>query len=92
MIVRVLGEGQYDVDPSQLDRLNELDDRLAAAIEAGDEAGFAVALDRLLARVRQVGTTVADDVLTVSDLVLPAADASLAEVGAILGDEGLIPD
>ena len=40
MIVRILGEGQYDVADDALDRLNELDTALEAAVEAGDEAAL----------------------------------------------------
>ena len=38
LVVRILGEGQYDVADHALDRLNELDASLEAAVEAGDEA------------------------------------------------------
>ena len=44
MIVRILGEGQYDVSDEAIDRLNELDAAVEAAVEAGDEAAFAQAL------------------------------------------------
>ena len=55
MIVRILGEGQYDVADDALDRLNELDAAVEAAVEAGDEAAFAAALGQLLDGVRTVG-------------------------------------
>jgi hypothetical protein len=45
----------------------------------------------LLTAVREEGRPVADDVLVVSDLVLPHDGASLSDVRAMLGDEGLIP-
>ena len=56
MIVRILGEGQYDVDDDALDRLNALDAEVEAAVEAGDEAAFAAALTALHDGVRGVGT------------------------------------
>ena len=92
MIVRILGEGQLDVEDSELDALNTLDRAVESAIEAGNEEQFRSALDALLGAVRQKGRRVADDALTDSDLILPPADASLEEVRALLGDEGLIPD
>ncbi len=91
MIIRILGEGQYDLANGDLDDLNTLDAALQAAVDAGDNVGFATALAALLAAVRDRGTTVPDEVLTASELVLPAPDADLAEVAALLGDEGLIP-
>ena len=91
MIIRIMGEGQYEVNDSQLDALNALDSQLTAAIDAGDEAGFRAALDTLLAKVRSVGTELPDDALESSDAVLPAADAELDDVTAMLSDEGLVP-
>ena len=91
MIVRILGEGQLDVPDGEVSRLNELDNELAAAIDAGDEPRFRSALAALLGRVREVGTALPDDALTPSDLVLPAADTDLEDVRALLSDEGLIP-
>ena len=84
MIVRILGEGQYDLSDSALDRLNSLDDEVEQAIEAGDEARFAAALLVLLDGVRTAGVPHAADSLDESDLILPPADASLAEVREML--------
>lgn len=91
MIIRVLNERQYDVPDAELDRLNSLDTHLQTAAEAGDEVAFDRALGDLLAAVRSAGSPVPDETLTTSALVLPAEGTSLAEVGALLGDEGLIP-
>jgi len=92
VIVRILGEGQLDVDDTELDALNTLDRAVENSIEAGNEDQFRSALDALLGAVRQKGRRLPDDSLTDSDLILPPADASLDEVREILGDEGLIPD
>lgn len=89
MIIRILGEGQYSVD--DVDRLNELDTRLQDVVDSGDEVAFASSLRDLLDAVRELGKPVPDDALVASELVLPSADASLEEVRALLGDEGLIP-
>lgn len=91
MIVRILGEGQFEVPADSLAELNELDAALSDAVTAGDEPRFARELALLLDRVRAVGGPVADDVLAVSDVILPGPDSTLDEVRALLGDEGLIP-
>lgn len=90
MIVRIMGEGQYEVAQAAMDRLNELDDALEAALT--DDVQFRPALTALLSAIRTVGTPIADDELLTSDVVLPASDASVAEVRALFGEEGLIPD
>ena len=91
MIIRVLGEGQYDVADHALDRLNELDTEVENAVEAGDEAAFAGALARLLDGVRTVGVAHPADSLDESDLILPYADATIDQVRQLLSDDGLIP-
>ena len=91
MIVRILGEGQYDLDDAALDALNGLDGQVESAIESGDEPAFRTALEGLLAAVRASGTAHDPDSLDESDLILPPPDATLDEVRELLGDDGLIP-
>ncbi len=91
MIIRILGEGQYQLADDRTAELNERDATLLAAVEAGDVAAFDLALDGLLAVVRAFGSPLPADVLTPSELVLPDADADLAGVRAMLRDDGLIP-
>ncbi len=91
MIVRILGEGQYDVSDAAVAALNDLDARVEACVESGDEAEFQTALVALLDGVRAAGTPIAADSLEPSDLILPMADASLAEVRDMLSGDGLIP-
>jgi len=91
MIVRILGEGQWELADEQLTALNSLDSEVEAAVEAGDEVTFANTLAALLDGVRKSGTVLAVDSLEDSDLILPPSDATLEEVRALLSDEGLIP-
>jgi len=91
MIVRILGEGQFDVAEHTIEALNSIDTQLQTAVDTNDEAGFHKALRSLLSLVREVGERVPDDYLGSSELVLPNADATIEEVRALLGEEGLIP-
>lgn len=91
MIIRILGDNQYEVADDHVDALNELDDQLEKAVEGSDEGAFGSALAALLGRVRELGTAVALDSLKPSDLILPPESASLAEVRDMLSDDGLIP-
>lgn len=91
MILRILGEGQFEVAEADLDELNRLDDDLVAAVEAGDEAAFGIRLAGLVERAHQLATAIPADYLGPSDCILPGPDATLAEVQELLGDEGLIP-
>lgn len=91
MIVRILGEGQFDVAEHALDRLNELDAAVEAAVEADDATAFGEALSALLDGVRSAGVPHELDSLDESDLILPPADASIDEVREMLATDGLIP-
>ncbi|MEE1785188.1 hypothetical protein PUR71_20070 [Streptomyces sp. SP17BM10] len=93
MIMRVMGEGQFEVGEAHLSLLNELDAELVTAVDSGDEELFRSAYAKLLDAVKQYGTRLPDDSLEPSELILPAAEATLDEVRALLmaDDEGVIP-
>ena len=91
MIVRIIGEGQLQLDDTHLVELNELDDALTEAVQVDDEPLFERHLVRLVERVRSLGTPVPDDSLVESDFILPGPTSSLTEVRDLLGEEGLIP-
>lgn len=91
MIIRILGDQQYDVPDAALGRLNALDAELNVAVRAGDRRGCAVSLRRLLNTVRALGTPVPMEALLTSDMILPDQGTGLEEVAGLLGDHGLIP-
>jgi len=91
VIIRILGEGQYDVADSALDRLNQLDAVVESAVGSRDEAAFAVALKELLDGVRTVGVPHPVDAIDESDVILPGPDSGLDEVAEMLAEDGLIP-
>jgi PspA-Associated protein len=92
VIVRLMGEGQWQLDDGLLARLNELDEETERAVEAGDETALHAALEALAAAVRNGGERLDDAHLTASDLIVPPADLSLAEARQLMLGEGLIPD
>jgi hypothetical protein len=89
VIIRILGEGQFDVRVD--DEIQALDARLESAMDAEDMDAFAAALHALLSTVRSAGTVVPGELITPSELVLPAEGSSFDQVRALLGDSGLIP-
>ncbi|MEU8925163.1 hypothetical protein AB0D10_30220 [Kitasatospora sp. NPDC048545] len=93
MIMRVMGEGQFEVGEDHLNLLNELDSELVTAVDSGDEELFRRAYGKLLEAVKQYGTPVPLDSLEPSELILPSADATIDEVRDLLmaDGEGVIP-
>jgi hypothetical protein len=92
VIVRLMGEGQFRVDDSLQDRLNELDDQAMAALEASNEAELDQRLEQMFALVRAEGERLPDDDLSASDVIIPPADLTLEETRELVSHEGLIPD
>ena len=92
MIVRIMGEGQYRVDDSLAQELNELDEQVAAAVESSDEEKTRGLLQQLATKVRDGGERLDDADLSASDAIVPPEDLSLDEVRELLEGEGLIPD
>ena len=93
MIVRLMGgDGQYKVDDSLLERLNELDEQAVAALERNDETELDARLDEMAELVRSQGEQLAEDDLSPSDIVIPPSDLTLEETRRLLSDDGLIPD
>jgi len=93
VIIRILGQGQYAVDDRYADELNGLDTSLEQAVESADGTAFRASLLALLAKVREVGECLPDDVLQPSDAAVPGDDATLDEVRDLLvgSGDGLIP-
>jgi hypothetical protein len=92
MIVRISGEDQYRLEDSLHDQLNQLDNAVLAAIDAGDEAAFKSEFPALLDFVRAQGSIVSDEDIETSDLILPPDDITLSEAAEEFTGEGLIPD
>lgn len=92
MIVRILGEGQYRLDDAAFAKAGEVDDRVQAAAEAGDEGAFAAALTELLDIITSQGAPLAVDEFEGSDAVIPGHGTTLHEAQDLLSSEGLIPN
>ena len=86
MIVRILGEGQFEVDDAAAAQLDALDTELDAAVDAGDDAAFKAALTRSVEVVRAGGSPVPDDSLHPAEIILPSSDADVAEVLKLMAE------
>ena len=92
MIVRLMGEGQFEVDDEVAKGLNGLDEQAGAAVEQGDEEKLRELLQRMADAVRMNGARVPDEDLTPSEAIVPPDDLSLDEARELFEGEGLIPD
>lgn len=92
MIVRIMGEGQYRLSQEVLERVNELDNAVVAAVDADDEDGFHESFEELLDVIRSEGEHLGDEEIETSDIIVPPADTSFEEAAAEFTGDGLIPD
>jgi hypothetical protein len=92
MIVRIMGEGQYRLSQDVLERVNELDNTVVAAVEADDEDAFHESFEEMLDVIRSEGEHLGDAEIETSDVIVPPADTSFDEAAAEFTGDGLIPD
>jgi len=92
VIVRIATEDQYELPEDRYEALNELDNQIVDAVEAGDETRYRQLFDELLELVRSSGTRVSDDDLRESQVIIPPPDTDLAEARRDFTGEGVIPE
>ena len=92
MIVRISGEGQFELPDEDAERLNELDNRAVNAVEQGDETGFKELWSQMLELVSSDGNAVDEEELVESDVIMPPRDITLEEARGEFTGDGLIPD
>jgi hypothetical protein len=92
MIVRLSGEGQFELPDGDAERLNELDNAAVAAVEGGEEAKFQELWSQMLDLVASDGKEIGEDELVESDVILPPRDVTFQEAQGEFTGDGLIPD
>jgi phage shock protein A len=89
IVVRIHGEDQYRLDPGLRSDLDRYDQRLVAAVRAGDDAAYHAALRDVIDFVKSRGVVLGSSDVTRSDIILPSDDMPMDEVTGILEQEGL---
>ena len=96
MIVRLMGEGQYEFDKKHLDAINKIDNNIVKIVNGRDEKAVTIAFKaefkKLTDYARKNGKKVPHEIIKPSDLIIPPADLTLEEARKIFKGEGLIKD
>jgi hypothetical protein len=92
VIVRIMGEGQFEVDEEVAKGLNDIDEQAEQALQAGDADRLGKLLERMAEAVRTNGARLPDEDLSASEGIIPPPDLSLEEARELFEGEGLIPD
>ncbi len=95
MIVRIMGQGQWEVPEDAMRRLNVLDEMVRQSVEARDGHALAGYLTEMGDYVARVGTPLSGDKVVLSDFIVPHRSASVSEIAEWMqesrADDGLIP-
>jgi hypothetical protein len=92
VIVRISTESQYRLPDESSEELNDLDNQVVAAVEAGDEDRFHETFEQLIDLVRRAGQPLDEEEIAESDVIIPPPDISFVEAAEEFTGEGLIPD
>jgi hypothetical protein len=86
MIIRIATEGQYEVKGAALTKLDDMDNKVLAAIADSMPEAFKDALTQVLSFIRGEGTRLPDASLQESDLILPPPDITFEEARQLFAD------
>jgi hypothetical protein len=96
MIVRLMGEGQFEIDKKHLDAVNKIDNNIVKIVNGKDEKAIEMAFKteykKLIDYVRNNGKNIPQEIIKPSDIIIPPADLTLEEARKIFTGEGLIPE
>ena len=90
MIVRIMCQGQYNVDNTLVKQLNAIDNRIVNHITGVDKDGFRTDLAELISLVRDKGIPLDPANIAQSDIIIPPEDLTFDEASLIFKGHGLI--
>ena len=89
MIIRIMGEGQYNVKSSQFDKLNKIDNKIVEYVQKGDEKKYKKGLADLIGLIHREGIQLDNEDLIESDVIVPPADMTLEEARQVFRGTGI---
>lgn len=92
MIIRIMGEGQYEVDSCLLDQLNVIDNRIVDHVSQGRQKEFKEDLRKLITAVKENGKPLDAKEIIKSDVIVPPKDLTFEEAKDVFTGYGLIED
>lgn len=99
-VVRIMGQGQYQLDSETISKLNEIDNSIVKLIEesekpqeetSGIEEKLREKLSQMASLITNNGKEIDSQEIIASDFIVPPADSSIEEVRTLFEGEGLIP-
>ena len=92
MIIRIMGEGQYNVKSSLFDTLNKIDNTIVENVQKGDETAYRKNLSKLISTIKSKGEIIDDKELVASDIIVPPSDMTIKEARDVFRGTGIFKD
>ena len=90
MIIRILGEGQFRLDDSQVGKVNKIDNQIVEHVSKGREKEFRKDLAKIISMIQEKGEAMDPAEIISSDIIVPPEDMTLDEARQVFSGEGLI--
>ncbi|HPS91450.1 MAG TPA: hypothetical protein PKV33_04785 [Methanothrix sp.] len=90
MIIRILGEGQFRLDDSLVQKINKIDNQIVDHVSKGKKTEYVQDLANLISTIKELAEPVDPVEILPSDIIIPPSDLSFEEARKVFCDEGLI--
>jgi hypothetical protein len=92
MIIRIMGEGQYQASESLCNELNKIDNHIVILVEEGKADEYRKELARLITEIKGKAEPIDPKEIVESDIIVPPGDLSFEEAKAVFKEEGIFED
>jgi hypothetical protein len=92
MIIRIMGEGQYQASEVLCNELNKIDNHIVTLVEEGKAKEYKKELTRLIYEIKERAEPLDPKEIVGSDIIVPPGDLSFEEAKAVFKGEGIFKD
>jgi hypothetical protein len=90
MIIRIMGEGQYQASEALCNELNKIDNHIMTLVEEGKVEEYRKELARLISEIKEKAEPLDPKEIVKSDIIVPPGDLSFDEAKAVFKKPGII--
>lgn len=92
MIIRILGEGQFQASEALCNELNKIDNHIVTLVEEGKAEEYRKELARLISEIKGKAEPIDSKEIVESDIIVPPGDLSFEEAKAVFKGSGIFED
>ena len=92
MIIRIMGEGQYQASEALCNELNKIDNHIVTLVEEERVEEYRNELARLISEIKGKAEPIDPKEIVESDIIVPPGDLSFEEAKAVFKGTGIFAD